>query len=662
MAIITSDYIPTYYPHVRHQFVWEDNQWHGEAGTCVANSLATILEVHNYRATNIDAWYCSWWIFGNRTYSGNFMYYEDAFNKLQNDGSFTTDDRNDNYWYDDFSGYKGARTRFLEAYSNRIHDAIVSRIASWEKTSVKRSYTEKVQRHIQNYGAVFLSMMTFDTFYNIDSNGIVPYVEFEEFDDNWWKNWWGSSPSNPPTQPPPTNPSGGERVYEGHSLVILGWKWVGNTLYWICQNSWDWDWGDNGYCYIPWDHGMLAYSDFYYPIPYNGSVPSSTRITGTYVATYSNYMSINWTHSARADRYYVNYRIKGSTDWIQYGTPITDNRVILEDLPRGYTYEIKIYAQNELGNNTPTIIELFNAVTVYPISTLTLTTSTTEKGVINASWSAAHNASHYAIEVYEGTIASGVPVFAEYNLTNRNKKITGLKEYTQYTVKVYGRAGTVNGTPKTATIRTADLTPPVVTILESSGKSSIYFTWSAYDSMTGLRQNDTYRVFIGTANGDVSTLKAIMYTNNTSHTFTKDGNGNNFINNAYYWIGVSAYDASGNSSQLATVRIKFEGGRPNNWSWTNTFISGNPINITASEWNSFTARINDFREYKGLNRYTFTTVNKGDVITASIVNQAINRINDMNPPISPPSTAVANVTTITAYFFNRLRDSLNSIP
>lgn len=101
--------------------------------------------------------------------------------------------------------------------------------------------------------------------------------------------------------------------------------------------------------------------------------------------------------------------------------------------------------------------------------------------------------------------------------------------------------------------------------------------------------------------------------------------------------------------------------RPNNWSWTSTISSGADIAITATEWNSFCSRINQFRSYKSLSSYSFTTVSRGTTISATIVNQARTAINGISGHGTLPSAATSG-GTITASFFNSLASALNSIP
>jgi len=98
--------------------------------------------------------------------------------------------------------------------------------------------------------------------------------------------------------------------------------------------------------------------------------------------------------------------------------------------------------------------------------------------------------------------------------------------------------------------------------------------------------------------------------------------------------------------------------RPANWYWSNTFTSGQQLNITATDWNSFCARINEFRRYKGYGDYYFTSVIRSGIMYASHVNQAINAINEMSGLYA---SQVRAGESITPAVFNNLRDKLNAI-
>lgn len=112
------------------------------------------------------------------------------------------------------------------------------------------------------------------------------------------------------------------------------------------------------------------------------------------------------------------------------------------------------------------------------------------------------------------------------------------------------------------------------------------------------------------------------------------------------------------------LTVKNEVARPSNWAWTTAQnanghkISGATFSMLATEWNSFTARINAFRKYKGLDEATFTTASRGGTFYFYMFNEANNAISAMR------STGVSNVSSknlVYASYFNSLMNALNGI-
>jgi hypothetical protein len=97
-----------------------------------------------------------------------------------------------------------------------------------------------------------------------------------------------------------------------------------------------------------------------------------------------------------------------------------------------------------------------------------------------------------------------------------------------------------------------------------------------------------------------------------------------------------------------------------NFSWTYPKISGQPFNLTANEWNSFTSKINDFRNYKGLSNYSFTAAVSGNPFTAAMYNQARLAIQGISGYGGYIPT-VSSGQQITAYMLNILVSELNAI-
>jgi len=286
------------------------------------------------------------------------------------------------------------------------------------------------------------------------------------------------------------------------------------------------------------------------------------------------------------------------------------------------------------------------------ISSVSLTPSSSS-AVIYVSWSSASGATGYRAEIYRGST-----FIDSIGTSGTSTQFGGLSEYTEYRVKVYAQNANGNGAPNDYNYATTgDFTPPSVSYLGASGLGSLTFSWNASDSGSGLRSSNRYRLYIGSRDGSSATLVASGWTNSSSTSWVTDSGGNGLIANAYYWVGVRAYDNWGNESSLLSYQIQFKITRPNNWTWDFAKNSGGTFTLTASEWNNFTARINQFRLYRGYNTYAFSTVVKGNTAFASQLNEAIIGMRAMSsPPAEVSSGAYAN-----ASFINGLSNTLNSI-
>ncbi len=114
--------------------------------------------------------------------------------------------------------------------------------------------------------------------------------------------------------------------------------------------------------------------------------------------------------------------------------------------------------------------------------------------------------------------------------------------------------------------------------------------------------------------------------------------------------------------------------RPKNWSWVSNVVRGAEIPhtvsgdvvtcrpLTASEWNAFVDRVVEFREYLNLTTSNVSAlyVSAGSPMTTDIPNAVRDIISYTNTPTSPPAR-ISRGETITAAFFNGLKDAINSI-
>src|SRR5690606_13086004 len=93
-----------------------------------------------------------------------------------------------------------------------------------------------------------------------------------------------------------------------------------------------------------------------------------------------------------------------------------------------------------------------------------------------------------------------------------------------------------------------------------------------------------------------------------------------------YRFRVRAGNSGGFSGWSTTITAKTPAERPSNYYWTYSKYSGGNFNLTADEWNKFTARINAFRTYKGWSNFDFDYAYRGNAFTAKMYNDARNAI------------------------------------
>ena len=127
-------------------------------------------------------------------------------------------------------------------------------------------------------------------------------------------------------------------------------------------------------------------------------------------------------------------------------------------------------------------------------------------------------------------------------------------------------------------------------------------------------------------------------------------------------------------SEIYSEVFDVESDTPSYFEWDIPKASGQPLRVSASEWNAFTSKINEFLKYKGKSAVAFTKavsaglgkgavvggnhgLSEGKVISAKMMNEAVNAIASMGGDVSK----VVNGTPVTAEFFNNIVDVLNSI-
>lgn len=203
---------------------------------------------------------------------------------------------------------------------------------------------------------------------------------------------------------------------------------------------------------------------------------------------------------------------------------------------------------------------------------------------------------------------------------------------------------------------TGDNTLGVYFVAQSGNSSSAKYYIKYSCSNGDSRQTDTFTMSSG----------GTMTTETAKFEDLSPGTAYKFAARMYLSDGTLVATAS----SLTLTTTGTANSRPSNWSWTSTISKGSAIAVTAIEWQNFIDRIEEFASYKkvtqkdGYSTYLSNAtsgVSKGSAMKASQANGARNLIDLMNPDTSVPAAVTAGSSTITAAFFDGLKNSLNSI-
>lgn len=169
--------------------------------------------------------------------------------------------------------------------------------------------------------------------------------------------------------------------------------------------------------------------------------------------------------------------------------------------------------------------------------------------------------------------------------------------------------------------------------------------------------------------GSASGVKQADFYRNGSYVTTLTANGSGEV--FYTYTGLAAdtpydlycvvSDNAGRTVTSFTISPRTASNRPSDFFWNTSKISGNNFDITATEWNNLTSKIDAFRAYKGLGSFGFTSASSGATFEAYYYRQTASGISGMSPPTSAPPLRYTG-DDILASDIDKLRTSLNSIP
>lgn len=190
----------------------------GNIGMCVGFSLAKIKEGQELKERKVQKRYSPAFIYANRAdgdYKGEGMMPREALKQLSKYG--TVD-------YEDFpmlDKYPACRTNFDNNINNLLPLAQSQRIGYY----IRLKTNEEIMSFLKAEDTPSLICIHIHENFRVGSDGIV------------------------------SMPQG--RMQGGHAMTLCGWTTIGEEKYWIVSNSWGEQWGNNGYCYIPFAYPKM---------------------------------------------------------------------------------------------------------------------------------------------------------------------------------------------------------------------------------------------------------------------------------------------------------------------------------------------------------------------------------------------------------------------
>lgn len=316
-------------------------------------------------------------------------------------------------------------------------------------------------------------------------------------------------------------------------------------------------------------------------------------------------------------------------------------------------YVVKLYSRNSSGDAIK--VEYSYPTTEAPPLPLpdpigSISFSNITQTGFNASWTGGYGATHYGVELYEGY--DSYPTWSNYEYSATSIGVSGRKPNTRYVLKVYGRNSSGNGQSVSREVYTLQIpapsTPSFNTIQNSEGSTSVIVYWYA-SSNTNYYEIECYRV-------------GYMYPVQSYTEYGTSRRFDNLILGESYYFRLRAIGDGGSSSWVQSSTVQLGYARPREFSWTYSKTSGSNFKLTASEWNDFCKRINDFRRYKNpkLGDVSFSSATDGQDFRAAQFNQARDAISAISPNTSPPAQQSKD-GIVYASLLNSIVTSLNSV-
>lgn len=443
--------------------------------------------------------------------------------------------------------------------------------------------------------------------------------------------------------------------------------------------------------WIVWDHTNNSRTYTHSISTTAGFPPNSPTDFSFYAVDAANRIyNVSWTASAGATSYEVDALNNGSRA-IKYQGSSTSTNITLD--ATGTTYQIEVYAFNANGTSSALIGYITTeGTTPPPPNSGTPVTPPPVGGGAQANPGPLEGGISFIRQspnspfldyyiMHNGNGASNYRIVARrdgdsqwYQKWNGGYPSGTFRfDYpnTLYYVRVYACHDGANdqscGPPLEGSFTTdafPDTRGPTVMQTYDSHGRSIDVAWSisdiTNDSATDTESGFEHAVLFMSGPNQTSPRNQmfVTYAAQSSSNLTVDGNGAAIAPQSLYYFHWEAYDVKGNKTTTSAVEVETTLPRPVNFDWDPVIVSGASFNMTAIQWQSFTIRINQFRDYIGLPQYSFSVPVVGFQFAAGHYNEARNAIFGMNgniPPYRDPGE------TVLASDLNGLTTALNAI-
>lgn len=189
----------------------------GSIGSCVAHSLAEIVEYHNFHESEKTDIMSTEFIYGNRKNSdwkGAGMILRDALENLRVYGDVEKLLAPENIEVPE------AIDKFLSEYDNKAYFKVARHCRI--STYYRLHSANEIKQALMDNGPVLCAYHWYSDA-NVDKDGVLHSSQKKSFDCG------------------------------GHCMVIYGWNKIG----WKVRNSWSESWGNKGNCIIPYDYAPV---------------------------------------------------------------------------------------------------------------------------------------------------------------------------------------------------------------------------------------------------------------------------------------------------------------------------------------------------------------------------------------------------------------------